>query len=97
MDPNKLKIMKDAKAPTSAKLLKSFLGTTCFYRKFIRGYSQITQPFRELLKKNATFIWTEKHEHAFQELKRAMTSAPICLAFPNWENEIILISDSSRL
>ena len=26
-----------------------------------------------------------------------MTSEPICLSFPNWNEEIVLISDSSRL
>jgi len=66
MDPEKLRIMKDAKAPTSAKLLKSFLGTCAFYRRFIRGFSQITEPFRELLKKNATFTWTENMNMHFK-------------------------------
>ena len=56
-DPAKLKIIKDAKPPTSAKLLKSFLGLTSFYRRFIRGYASLCQPFRKLLKKNAVFNW----------------------------------------
>jgi len=96
MDPDKLRIIKDAKAPTSAKLLKSFIGLCAFYRKFIRGFSQICAPFRTLLTKNAKFEWTEQHQQAFEKLKSAMTSAPICLHFPNWKDDIVLISDSCK-
>jgi len=40
-DPAKLALIKDAKPPTNAKLLKSFFGLCGFYRRFIRGYSKI--------------------------------------------------------
>jgi len=50
-----------------------------------------------LLKKNATFEWTEAHDAAFLKLKTAMTSAPICLCIPHWNEPIALISDSSRV
>ena len=96
-DTAKLSIIKNAIPPTTAKLLKSFLGLTSFYRKFIRGYAKLCQPFRKLLKKNAVFNWTDEHDVAFNKLKDAMTSEPICLSFPNWNEEIVLISDSSRL
>ena len=96
-DPEKLAVIKNVKAPNSAKLLKPFLGLTGFYRRFIRGYAQICEPFRPLLKKNAKFEWTETQENAFQKLKQALTSAPICLTIPNWNDTIALISDSSRL
>jgi len=50
-DPDKLDVIKNAKAPTNAKMLRSYLGMTSFFRRFIRGYSKICQPFRNLLKK----------------------------------------------
>lgn len=95
-DPDKLEVIKNAKAPTNAKLLKSFLGLCAFFRRFIRGFSQICQPFRDLLKKNAPFVWKIEHQNAFDTLKKAMTSAPICLGMPRWKDTFIITSDSSR-
>jgi len=96
-DPANLALIKDTKPPTNAKLSKSFLGLCGFYRRFIRGYSKMCQPFRNLLKKNAPFEWTETHDAAFLKLKTAMTSATICLRTPNLNEPIALISDSSRV
>jgi len=95
-DPEKLSVIKNAKPPTNAKLLRSFLGLCNFYRRFIRGYANLCQPFRNLLRKNAPFEWTEKHEEAFNALKKAMTSAPVCLSMPRWNDKIVLTTDASR-
>lgn len=95
-DPEKLSVIAKAKPPANAKLLKSFLGMTSFYRRFIKGYAKICEPFRNLLKKNAPFVWTEKHTAAFEKLKEAMTTQPLCLHVPNWNQTFVLISDSSR-
>jgi len=94
-DPDKLEVIKNAKAPTNAKLLKSFLLLCSFFRRFIRGFSQICKPFRDLLKKNAPFVWKIEHQNAFDTLKKAMTSAPICLGMPRWKDTFIITSDSS--
>ena len=51
-DTEKLSIIKKATPPKSAKMLKSFLGLTGFYRIYIKGYSKLIAPFRDLLKKN---------------------------------------------
>ena len=50
------------KRPQNVKMLKSFLGLTSFYRRFIRKYVVLTAPFRGLLRKGAKFIWTDEHE-----------------------------------
>jgi len=95
-DPDKLALINKAPRPTNAKMLKSFLGLTGFYRMYIRGYRQLIAPFRDLLKKNVPFVWTKEHQEAFQCLKTAMTSAPVYLAVPNWQQRRALITDASR-
>jgi len=66
--------------------------TLCsFYRQFIRGFSQKIQVFRPLLVKNAPYTWTDEHQKAFEELKRVMTEAPICLHFPEIHGWIITL------
>jgi hypothetical protein len=45
--------------PTSVKQLREMLVHTGYYRKFIKGYVQITTPMEKLLKKEATFQWNK--------------------------------------
>jgi hypothetical protein len=62
--------------------LRSFLGLTGYYRRFIQGYGIICRPLHDLLKKDA-FNWTIVHTTAFQNLKNKMSSAPV-LALSNF-------------
>ena len=54
----KVAIILDLPPPTSVTQLISVLGHTGYYRKFIRGYAEITTPMEKLLKKDAKFQWT---------------------------------------
>ena len=74
--------------------MKSLLGLTSFYKKFIPQYSQICAPLFSLLKKNNKFVWSEASQNALDKLKLALTSAPI-LAFPDMSRELILTCDAS--
>lgn len=95
-DPKKLTLISEAQPPQNARMLKSFLGMTGFYRRFIRRYASLTEPFRPLLRKGARFVWTEVHQTAFDRLKIAMTSSPIVLAYPDWEKDFVLITDAAK-
>ena len=52
--PNESKIVtiKNLKIPTSRKGIKSFLGITGYYRKFIKDYAKVAQPMTFYLKKD---------------------------------------------
>jgi hypothetical protein len=43
----------------------------------IEGFSKISKPMTELLKKDKKFEWTPACEASFQELKKQLTTAPI--------------------
>ena len=60
VDLAKVAIILDFPPPTSVMQLRSTLGHTGYYRKFIRGYAEITAPMEKLLKKDAKFEWNEK-------------------------------------
>ncbi|KAL4136285.1 hypothetical protein QTP88_007833 [Uroleucon formosanum] len=56
-DPEKIKSVLQFPIPTSVKEIKSFLGLSGYYRKFIKSYSLISKPMTNLLRKDVTFNW----------------------------------------
>jgi hypothetical protein len=70
MDPSKIQDVLNWNAPTIVSDIRSFLGLTGYYRRFIKGFSRITKPITMLLRKDKKFKWTPACEASFQELKK---------------------------
>lgn len=81
-------------SPKNASDVRSFLGMTGYFRRFISGYATIAEPLTKLLRKEATFVWEKEQAEAFEKLKAALTSPPI-LAFPDSAKLQILTTDAS--
>jgi len=86
VDPAKITVILNMEAPRSVKQLHTTLGHTRYYRNFIRGYAQITEPMEKLLKKDVTFCWNKDCKKILDVLKEKMVTMPI-LVFPNWKKE----------
>jgi hypothetical protein len=59
VDPAKVVVIVNLPPPKSVCQLRETLGHTCYYRKFIKGYAQITAPMEKLLNKDSKFEWNE--------------------------------------
>ena len=96
-DPMKIQAMADWEIPTRVKDVRSFLGLTGYYRRFIKGYGQIAKPLHDMTMKGASLVWTQERDKAFKTLKTAMLEAPI-LGYPSSkkENTFILDTDASN-
>jgi len=46
------------------------MGTTGYYRRFVKDFSSIAAPLYELMKKGVQFVWTAGCQKAFDELKK---------------------------
>jgi hypothetical protein len=77
VDPSKVQEMMDWKPPTTVHQIRSFLGLAGYYRRFISDFSRIAKPMTELLKKGVKFVWDEKCEKAFHNLRQHLTTAPV--------------------
>jgi len=92
-DPSKIFVVRDWPAPATMKQLRGFLRLTTYYRRFVKGYGQISKPLTELLKKNA-FRWSEVAQDAFEKLKIAMVTAP-ALALLDFSKVFMVETDGS--
>jgi hypothetical protein len=93
-DPGKIDVVQRFPEPTTITNVRSFLGLTRYYRKYIKGYSRIAGPLFELTKKDVVFVWNQDCQRAFDDLKRALVDAPI-LVRPNFKEPFCLDVDWS--
>jgi hypothetical protein len=92
-DQSKFAIVRDFPVPKNHKQVRSFNGLTNYYRRFLKGYSQLQAPLRALLKKDAEFVWTPECQRAFKKLNEALITAPV-LALPDFNRSFILTMDA---
>ena len=81
VDPEEIKAIQEWPTPKNVDV-RSFYGLASYYRRFDPNFSSLASPLNELVKKDTSFCWMEKHEQASQRLKAQLTNAPI-LALPN--------------
>jgi hypothetical protein len=69
-DPEKVAAVQNWPTPTSAKQVRSFLGLTGYYRKFIKHYGIISRPLSDLLR---NILFSVGQLHIKQHLKHYST------------------------
>jgi Reverse transcriptase (RNA-dependent DNA polymerase)/RNase H-like domain found in reverse transcriptase len=94
VDESKFSFIKHVPVPDTARKVRSFLGLGNYYRRFVKGFSQISAPLRQLLKTNVPFQWNKDYQHAFEQLKTALITAPI-LSLPDFSRGFVMTTDAS--
>ena len=94
MDPAKIDSVRTWPPPRNPTELRSFLGLTNYFRRFLQGYSSQVAPLNDLLHKDAGWQWTERHDACFTGVKTAITTAPV-LALPDFDKPFEIITDAS--
>ncbi|GJU73999.1 putative reverse transcriptase domain-containing protein [Tanacetum coccineum] len=96
IDPSKIKVVKNWKAPRTPIEVRSFLGLAGYYRRFIEKFSKIAKSLTILTQKCKTFNWGEEYELAFQTLKDKLCNAPV-LALPDGPKDFVVYCDASGI
>ena len=104
-DYDKIKKVKEWPKPVSVEELRSFLGFTNYYRRFINKYAELTAPLERMMKNSANgninlqkkkpLNWDIETEKNFNMLKEKLTSPPI-LSYPTRTGQFILDTDASH-
>ena len=95
-DPKKAEAVCQWPVPVTVTDVRSFLGLTNYYRRFLEGYAKIVRPLNNLIsgenadKKKTLVEWTPKCQDAFEKLKKLCTEAPV-LAYPDFTNPLSYI------
>ena len=93
---DKVRAIVEAPAPKTKKQVRSFLGLSGFYRRFVPNYAAIATPLTELTKKGKPnqVEWSEAHMSAMSRLKTMLCSNPV-LRLPDFTKTFILRTDAS--
>ncbi|GJP69707.1 hypothetical protein CLOP_g709 [Closterium sp. NIES-67] len=94
VDPKKIEAVRTWKTPENVKELQQFLGFANYYNRFVPQYAKLAAPLTNLLKKNTSYKWETKHQEAVEQLKQALTSAPV-LILPDPERDYVIEADAS--
>jgi hypothetical protein len=95
VDPEKVKAVVEWTRPTSMFDIRSFLGLAGYYRFFIEGFFKLSKPLTALTRKNVHFVWMDKFEQSFQELKMRLVTTPV-LALPTEFGSFMVYSNTSK-
>lgn len=76
--------------------LRGFLGLAGYYRRFIKNFARVAAPLNKLTIKAVPFVWAGGQEEAFEQLKKALTTAPV-LCKPRFEDDWVLEVDTSDI
>ena len=92
--PEKVKAILDWPRPQSTHDIRSFLGLASYYRKFVRGFSQLAKPLTDLTRAKVDWKWGDTEENSFLALKAAMATSPV-LRLPDFERQFVVTTDAS--
>jgi hypothetical protein len=95
VDLSKIEAVSKWQSPNSVTEIRSFLGLAVYYLRFIENFSKIAKPMTELLKSNTPYVWSDKCEASFQELKTRLTTTPV-LTLPDVSKDFVVYCDASR-
>jgi hypothetical protein len=94
VDESKVHAIMSWPTPLTVTQVRSFLGPTSFYRRFMWDFSTIAAPLHKLSKKGVSFNWGPTHQQAFDMLKSKFTQEPL-LQLPDFDKMFELECDAN--
>ena len=80
-DESKIKAISEMPSPKNKQDVQRLLGMLTYVSRFIKNFTNKTEPLRSLLKNEVEFIWDDEKEKAFKNLKEILTTNPVLQFF----------------
>ena len=93
-DPAKVEAITQMSRPRSKTEVRRLLGTINYLGKILSQLSNVSEPLRNLAKKQNQFIWSKVHQDAFNKLTRLISEPPL-LPYYDLEEEVTIETDAS--
>jgi len=77
----------------STKDVQKFLRLTNYYRQFVKDFARIAKPLHEMTRKEMKWIWGERQQRVFEELKERFITEPV-LVTPDLDKEMRVEADT---
>ncbi|KFD49043.1 hypothetical protein M513_10091 [Trichuris suis] len=87
--------IKQLPRPRNVHELRVFLGKVNYYAKFLKNFADDCALLNALRKKNASFIWMDEHQLAFERLKGKIAQATVLAHFRE-DLPLVLATDASQ-
>jgi hypothetical protein len=93
--PGYVQVVKDWPMPTNRSEVRTFLGKTGYYRRFMENYAEVAGPLTNILAQDGTdnhapFNQTSQRIKSFEQLKSNLFHAPI-LAYPRFDSGTFIL------
>ena len=76
-DPLKIEAILKMDRPDDIAGIRRIMGTVNYIAKLLPRLSEVSEPLRQLIKKDSKFAWNSTHDDAFEEIKKLVTEPPI--------------------
>jgi hypothetical protein len=94
IDPERIQSIKDVLAPVNKKSLQLFFRKINFIQRFVPNFAERIKPMSAFLKKDVSFRWDDKAIKSFEDIKDAISQAPVLINL-DYSRDFIIFSFAS--
>jgi hypothetical protein len=94
IDSSRVEAKQTMSVPRSKKVVQSFLGNINFLRRFVSNFVELVKYITTMLRKGSEIKWIVESRDYFDQIKEALTEAPILIS-PDYSEDFLIFSFAS--
>jgi hypothetical protein len=89
IDPDRVEAIQALSLPRSKKEVQAFLGRINFLRRFVSNFAELVKHITDMLRKGNEVKWTAEPRKSFDQIKKALTEAPVLIS-PDYSKDFLI-------